>query len=891
MGTGTQMAMNALQLLKHHPPEKDLSVLSPVQELKEARTLLFARFSRGEDEGDFHESHTELVDQYFRRNLEESGTGQKLFRTKTPLAFVALGGYGRRELSVYSDIDVMILFESRIPPPARGLVEEAFYPIWDMGLELGHGIRSIKDCIRLARDDYGVLTSLLDARFICGDSGLYFTLMDSLQRKVLSKKAVSFSRWLAEQEQIRMSSYGDASYLLEPHLKEGIGGLRDYHHILWLSKAFFSLVALRDLEYMGMFSHREYEGLKESVRFIGLVRNRLHQMSARKNDRLTFDCQEKIAKTLGFKDDGDLLAVEQFLGRLHTCMTAVKSLHRSFVLTHLPSKGSRRDRIQPEVLADPLQVLQGEIGFGSATSILRDPHLLMEIFERSSRLNTPLSLESRRLVREFLYLVDRDFRGSERASRDFLSIIGAPYAFEALEQMSEVGFLGAFMPEFEHVRERVQFDSYHIYPVGTHLLHTLRHLKNLSKERNLLLPDIFSDLRSPQTLLLAGLLHDIGKVGKDHARRGAHIARNILHRLGLDRESAEDVLFLVLHHLFLAETATRRDLNDEKVVVQAARLIQSVDRLKMLYLLTWADSKATGPRAWSEWTENLVQELFFKVLHTLEKGELATPDASKRIHLTRQRVRRALTGRLGDQKLDALFEIMPPRYVLDTDAGEMARHLHVFRALREEIRRSPSSAFRLEATEEPACGSWELLFMAKDRPGLFADMAGVLALNNLNILSAHIYTWLDGTAVDIFKVSRPLDPLHTDALWEKVKRDLAGTFTGKLSLSQCLEEKSGHSRSRHPTQGTRPPDVRVDNASSDFFTLIEVFADDRVGLLYSITHTLFQLRLDIRIAKIATKADQIADVFYVLDLDGQKVLDPEQVEEIRKTLLRRLSQG
>jgi [protein-PII] uridylyltransferase len=883
--------MNAIQWIQPSLSNQGSFMPSPIEELKQARASLFTGFSKGEEEGTFYESYTELVDQYFRRNLEESGTGQRLFREKTPLAFVALGSYGRKELSLYSDIDVMILFGSRIPPLAKALVEEAFYPVWDAGLELGHGIRSIKDCVSLARDDYEVLSSLLDARFICGDSGLYFTLMDSLQKKVLSRKAVPFSKWLEEQEQIRMASYGDASYLLEPNLKEGIGGLRDYHYILWLSKAFFALAAPRDLEYMGMFSHREYEELKESLRFIGGVRNHLHHMSGRRNDRLSFGSQERIAKALGFKDQGDLLAVEQFLGRLHTSMTSVKSLHRSFVLTHLPGKGPRRDGGQPEVLSGSLQILQGEIGFRSATSILSDPHLLMEIFEWSSRLNSPLSLESRRLIREFLYLVDKAFRESERASRDFISILKAPYAFEALDQMAEVGLLGVFIPEFEHVRERVQFDSYHIYPVGTHLLHTFRNLKNLGKGRNVLLPDIFSDLRNPKALFLAGLLHDIGKVGKDHARRGAVIARNILRRLGVDKERIEDVLFLILHHLLLADTATRRDLNDEKVVVQCARLIGGVDRLKMLYLLTWADSKATGPRAWNEWTESLVQELFFKILHTLEQGELATPDASRRIRQTQQKVRRALTNQMRPQELDAFLEVMPPRYLLDTNAGEVIRHSRVFRGLQEESEKGSSSAFSLEAREEPAYGSWELLFIAKDRPGLFADLAGVLTLNNLNILSAHIYTWLDGTAVDIFRVSRPLDPLHVDSHWEKVKRDLSDTFTGKLSLTRRLEEKSALSHLHRPMQGTRPPEVRIDNASSDFFTLIEVFADDRVGLLHSITHTLFQLRLDIRIAKIATRGDQIADVFYVVDLDGQKILDAMQEEEIRKTLFLRLGRG
>ncbi|MBN1104874.1 MAG: [protein-PII] uridylyltransferase [Deltaproteobacteria bacterium] len=864
---------------------------SPIEGLKSSRDQLISRFSRGELADAFQETYTEMVDQYFRRSLQESETGRKLFREKKAVALIAVGGYGRKDLSIHSDVDVMILFGSRIPPLAKGLAEEMFYPLWDIGLDLGHGTRSIKDCVDLAKQDFEVLTSLMDARFVCGDSPLYFSLVETLHKKAVSKKASFFSRWLEEQDRLRMATFGDASSLLEPNLKEGIGGLRDYHHILWLSKVFHRLGVPRDLEYGGIFSHREYAEMKGSLQFICLVRNHLHLVSGRKNDRLTFDHQERIARILGFRDHGDLLAVEQFLGKLHASMASLKSLRSSFALTHLPGRQGLGRGEQPESLSGSIELLHGEVGFTSATSILSHPHLLVEIFEWGCRLNRPLSLDARRLVREFLYLVDEDFRRSPAVVCAFLSILRSPHAFEALDQMDTLGFLGALIPEFENVRERVQFDSYHLYPVGTHLLQTVKNLKTLGREKNLLLVDIFSDLRRPESLLLAGLFHDLGKVGKNHARKGAAITQGILDRLACDREGTEDVLFLISHHLLLAETATRRDLNDEKVVVQCARTIGTIDRLKMLYLLTWADSVATGPRAWNEWIENLVLELFFKILHTLEKGELATHDASRRIKGTERKVRRALAGQVPPAELETLFEAMSPRYLLETESGDMIRHVHVFRAHREGFGERPSTAFGLEEREEPSDGSWEVLFMARDRPGLFSDVAGVLALNNINILSAHIYTWLDGTAVDIFRVSGPVDPIHPDRIWKTVKKDMENTFTGRLSLPYRLEQKSGSGLLSHPKKGIRPPQVTIDNDSSDFLTLIEVFADDRVGLLYLITHALFQLRLDIRIAKIATRGDQIADVFYVRDLDGQKVQDREQVVEIERAILHALKQG
>jgi len=864
----------------------------PSDELKNTRSELVSLFSAGEVSETFQENYTEIIDHYFRRSVQESEAGQKLFRDKKPFAMVAVGGYGRRDLCVHSDIDVLILFDSKVPFSAKRLAEDIFYPLWNLGLDLGHGIRCIKDCLTLASENLEALTSLIDARFICGESPLYLSLTERLGKRVLPKKGLTFSRWLEEQNQMRMAVFGDASYLLEPNLKEGIGGLRDYHHLLWLTKAFFHLRVPKDLEYSGVLSHKEYEDLESHLKFIHLVRNHLHQGSARKNDRLTFDYQERIAQALAFQDQDGLLAVEQFLSQLHVSMASIKSLHRSFLFTHFPdSRRNGSDLLQPESLTAPFYSDQGEIHFPSATAILSDPLLLLDIFAEAAKAGLPLSLESKRLVREFLYLVDEPFRTSKRAARGFLSILNAPNAFDVLDQMLETGFLCFFIPELEPVKDRVQFDHYHLFPVGRHLLQTVRHLKTLHQERDILLADIFLDLHDPEPLFLAALFHDIGKTGKDHAAKGALLIRNILKRFGYDRKKMEDVYFLVHHHLVLAETATRRDLNDEKIVVQCAGRVGTIERLKMLYLLSWADGRATGPRAWNDWIANLVLELFFKILHILEKGELATPDASRRVRQSMQQVRKQIGDLLSPAEGEAIFEVMPPNYLLETSPRAIARHVTLFRRLREAGSKGLESAFCLEAEAAPASGTYDVTFLAKDRAGLFSDVAGVMALNNINILSARIYTWRDGTAVDIFTVTPPLDPIRTEEIWERIKEDLAETFQGKIPLSERLQQKAKPTILFRKNTLTRQTHVTVDNESSDFFTLIEVFTDDRIGLLYQITHALFTLGIDIRIAKIATKADQVADVFYVLDLDGQKVLEEEKVQRIRDVLLQELSKS
>jgi [protein-PII] uridylyltransferase len=851
---------------------------SAIEELKASKADLAARFSRGEVQETFQESHAEIMDQYFRRSLQESQAGRMLFRDRRHFTFVAVGGYGRKELCLRSDVDVLFIFNAKVPALAKDLAEEVLYPLWDIGLDLGHGIRGIKECLALAGEDFEVLTSVMDARFICGDSPLFFSLVEQLREKTLSKKAWAFAQWLAERNKLRMASFGDASYLLEPNIKEGIGGLRDYHHILWLAKAFFHLRVPRDLEYHGILSHREYQDLEKSVSFIELVRNHLHRLSERKNDRLTFDQQEKIAHVLGFRDQRDVLAVERFLGKLHADMALVKSLHHSFVLTHISSAGKRMEE-------------RGEISVDSATTIVNDPLTMAEVFVESCRLHRPLSLDTKRLIREFLHLIDGKFRRSERAAKAFLFIVNHENAFETLDQMLEVGFLSELIPEFALIRDRVQYDNYHIYPVGRHALQTLFHLKALGKERDLLLLAILNDLSDPEPLFLASLFHDIGKIGKDHTRKGMLITRGILKRMGYDKAKADDVLFLVNHHLLLAETATRRDLNDEKIIVQCARTVGSIKRLKMLYMLTWADGRATGPRAWNDWIGNLVLELFFKILHTLERGELASPDASRRVKQTIQRVRSEMGDRIAPSELERHFEAMSPRYLLERKPSEIASHVLRFTTLQGTVKDHPATAFGLETREGFPQGTYEVTFLGRDRPGLFADLAGAMALNNINVLSAHIYTWRDGTVVDIFTVTSPLDPMRSHEIWEKVERDLKDTFSGAFDLGERLKEKAQPSILSRRKEWRGQPEIKIDNQSSDFFTLIEVFAEDRIGLLYQITHALFHVGLDIRIAKIATKKDQVADVFYVRDLDGEKVMDGEKVAQVKQALLQSLKQG
>jgi [protein-PII] uridylyltransferase len=858
------------------------------QELHESKKNLISLFSSGKVTAAFQELYTEMVDQYFRRSMQESKIGQRLFRDKTPLAFMAVGGYGRRGLCLHSDIDLLILFGRHIPKNADTLVDEILYPLWDIGMDLGYAIRTIGDCISLGQKDFASLASMLDARFLCGNSQLYMDFVERFYDKVISKRKTAFRSWLEEQEENRARTFGSASYLLEPNLKEGIGGLRDYHHILWLSKTLFQLGALKELEKTAKISQEEYNNLVRCVQFILIVRNHLHLIPNRKNDRLGFEYQEEIAKRLGYKNRRDFLAVEQFLGKLHSAMVALHTLRNSFAVSLARKEVPKEKGIDPGLIPGNFRLFGKELSFANEKDALHNPLLLMEIFELSSRLGYPLSFHTRRKVRELLYLVNDDFIKSEWASTLFIHIIKNQNCSQTLDQMFETGFLGTFIPEFGRIAHRVQFDAYHIFPVGRHSLETIKYLKSIHKQKEILLPGIFLELPNPESLLLAALFHDIGKTGRDHANKGVITARGVLKRFNLGPEITNDILFLIQHHLLLAETATRRDLGDERIVLQFALKVETVRRLKMLYLLTWADSKATNPTAWNDWIATLVQELFFKTLHILEGSQLAAPDTSRKIKRIRSKLRKALAATTNTDDLERILDAISTRYLLNTPVSDIIHHIEMAQKISGLPESQKDTTFFFHAKEADTADHWEAVLLAKDRPGLFSDITGILALNDINILSADIYTWQDSTAVDVFKVDKPLDPIHTNEIWDRVRNDLTETLGKGIHLHRRLSEKAAASFLHKKKRPNRHPTVKIDNESSDFFTIIDVYADDQMGLLYIITNTLFRLGLDIRVARIASKADQIADTFYVRDLEGQKIEDDERLREIKKTLLHEL---
>ena len=855
------------------------------EKLRENTDQLVSNFLKGK-ELSFLEPYSRVLDNYFQESFEMSRLGPRITLNKNLYAIIALGGYGRQEQCIYSDIDLLFLFEKKVPEETEALIREIIYPLWDMGLDVGYATRSIRESVHLALEEIEVLTSLLDARFICGMSPLYSSLMEKLGQKITTRRSNKIIAALIENNRRRHRYYGDSAYLLEPNLKEGQGGLRDYHTMLWIARIKSNLRQFRDFEYHGYLSHDELDSLRNSLRFIWNIRNRLHHLTGRKCDQLYFEHQAALATSLNFREENGQHPVEKFLSDLHGHMDFVKQQHFIFLYDlGYSSSSTRKRRTKKITTVKGLKVsAEGMLNFVSSEGIIKFPGLLMKIFEESACLNIPLSIEAKRLAKEFRYLIDEAFISSLENVQSFDQILAATAStFEVLSEMLNTGVLTQYIPEFRDIENRIQYDEYHLYPVDRHSLRAVQILKSFGTKEDTsnapLCGDLYKGLKNRRLLLWAALFHDIGKgvPGERHSKTGAKIARTALSKRGFNNQEIETVSFLVEEHLMLFKTATRRDLYDEETAVFCARKIKDARHLKMLYLLTVADAMSTGPKAWNEWTAALLKDLFFKVVNIIEHGELATRDAVNVVDEKKKKVLSSGFELHPKEELETLFNFMSPRYLLYASAEDILEHIKLYQQIGVDD-------FFWRVVEAPDSNSRTVTICAKDRPGLISKIAGTFTLNSLDILNVQVFTWRNNIALDIFEVKPPPDLIFEAKTWERAAKQLQSALAGELDLTAALSEKlkmyrSGKARPRH-----RPHKIVLDNNSSSFFTIVEVFAYDFPGLLYSITDALFRCKLDVWVAKISTKVDQVVDVFYVRDFDGQKVDSPDQVAAVKAAI-------
>ena len=832
-------------------------------------------------------SHSRLVDEF----IAGCFTGADGAVHGESVAIVALGGYGRQELFPYSDIDLMVLYGSDYHQQVRAIADAVLYPLWDSGMEVGHGVRTIDESLRHAAEDYFFQVALLDARLVVGSSELFGNLMTEFREKFVEGHRDQFVEQMKDHRRRRRNRYGHHSYLLEPHIKEGKGGLRDIQAMVWTAKVVFGLADIEEIFSAGLLLEEEQRDFSASWEMLIRLRNRLHYVSRRKNDQLYLEQQIEMAEAFGYTGSSTVLAVENFMRDVyrHLRVVAVTTdLFFDHVDEVLGLAGKGHVHVADKEVEKGVEIRNGRIHLIlNQRQLEARPHVLMRLFLSAARTGLPLHHRTQKAVMANLDLVNDKIRLSSRMSKAFLAIlVEAENVFAVLETMLETGMLQAYIPEFAHIVTLAQHDVYHIYTVDRHSLQTIVELRNVAREQE----SVYRQIARPHVLFLAALLHDIGKgSGTEHCQKGAEIVTVVGRRMGFSADECKLLSFLVRYHLFIPENALRRDLNDVAFIQRCAETIGDLERLAMLYLLSIADSRATGPSAWSDWKATLMQEIFLRIFPYLD---FAGGQASGLVEIgqhveqgaewLREQVEDMLHGEvrplidLASLSSDYITSFAPEKV-----AGHIRLHRDNFRVLRQK-----SLVFAHDND-----GEWEVLVMSSDRPGLLAKICGVVALNNLAVAKAQIFTWDDGTVVDVLDV-RPVDGVGFDEKdWESMNRDLDAAIAHRLDIGSKLYKKLSAGYGRRPElEAMITPRVIVDNHSSDVYSVIEVHSADLPGMLYRITQTLADFGMNIHRAYIATEVEQLIDVFYVLDARGQKLTDPDQQREIVHGLLYALGQ-
>ncbi len=854
--------------------------------LIEKKETLVQAFLKGEAP-DFLDRLTTALDEYFYSVFEKSIAARKMVISGNPFAVIALGGYGRKEQCIHSDIDLLILFDKTVPPDVEGFVQELLYPLWDARFEVGYAVRNIDECIRMSFERFDILTTVLDARFICGASLVYSAFMEKFRQRLSAKHLKPTLNYLLEHGEKRLEDFGDSTYLVAPDLKSGFGGLRDYHTLLWYAKIKSNIKTRRDLEYYGFLSHFEYETLEESLNYIWDIRNRLHFIAKRKNDTLHFEHQAEVASLMDFQNSGGQPDVELFLGQLHEKMEFLKQIFQITYEDILSSSRLRKNKSAAKpTKTDGLVIHKRRLYFANTVAIMQKPDLLLKIFLESGQNRIPLSIEARRVASEFRHLVDEKMRSDPRIVKIFKRILGLSYwEFNVLNVMLSTGILQQFIPELSALVNKIQYNHYHLFPVDKHSIRCVQ-IINSFKDPGTTMVDtlyasVYKEIRNKNVLLVAGLLHDIGKAdpAKEHSKRGARIAGPILDRLGFNATEKEDIVFLIKNHLLLAKTATRRDIFDEETAVYTAHSIGKIRLLRMLFLLTVADSKATGPKAWNDWTENLIKDLFLKTMGILKTGELASKKTQRLIEKKKKDVLGLLRESWREEEVNRQLSSMSRRYLLYVPARNIVDHINLFRNLGERD-------YIWQITKENGGSDMRTVSICgKDKPGFYSKIAGVFFQNNIDIVASQAYSLGDSHILDVFNVRPPKDRLFEKEKWEKAEKDLTCALEDDHYLDRALE-KIPETLTAPPGKRPEPNQVRIDNETSSFFTIVEVLTYDFPGLLFAVTNALYRSGLNVNVAMVGTKVDQVIDIFYVRDVGGdQKVESEEKLDQIKSTII------
>lgn len=813
------------------------------------------------------------------------------------LALLAVGGYGRAEMAPCSDVDLLFLTPWKITGWAESVIESTLYMLWDLHLKVGHAARTVDDCLRLARADMTVRTSLLEQRPLAGDARLAEELPRRLRREVLRRGSTAFVEAKLDERERRHARHGGHRYVNEPNVKEGKGGLRDLQSLLWIARHVHEAETGEALVASRAFSREEHEAFRHAEDFLWAVRCHLHLITGRPDDQLTFDRQVELAERMGYEDAPGRRAVERFMQDYFRHATRVGDLTRIFLAAlearHIKREPSllgraagrvtgRRPRVRPGY-----QVVHNRLSVADPASFLADPVNLLRLFEEGLRTGLHLHPDAMRLVRANLALIDSRVRQDPEARAIFLALLldhGNPE--RALRRMNELGALAAFIPEFEPVVAMMQFNMYHHYTVDEHIIQCVGQLARIERgELEAELPLCTAIMRGPdverRVLTVALLLHDLGKGRpEDHSILGARLARRVAPRLGLSAEESETVEWLVRHHLLMSDMAQKRDIADPRTVRDFAKAVRTRRRLDLLTVLTACDIRGVGPRTWNNWKAQLLRALHERTAHALEEGMEALGRGVQEAE-----AKAALAEGLADWPAAAREAEIARHYGPYWQGFGTDDHL----ALARLGRGLTNGEIRMEIVPDEERDATRARFAMVDHPGIFARLTGAVALAGANVVDARTYTTRDGCATAVFWLQdaggNPFEASRLPRLRAAIERILAG----EIVAAEALAPKDRVPRRERAFQ--RPTHITFDNEGSEIYTIIEVDARDRPGLLHDLARTLAASNVHIALAVVATYGEQAVDSFYVKDSFGLKLHSEARREGLERRLRAAIERG
>ena len=811
------------------------------------------------------------------------------------LCVVAVGGYGRGTLAPGSDIDILFLLQGANRAGDEAVVESMLYFLWDLKQKVGHATRTVEECLKQAKADMTIRTTLLECRFLLGDRQQLDTMLARFDNEIVRHTAPQFvAAKLAERDQ-RIQRAGASRYLVEPNVKEGKGGLRDLNTLFWIAKYAYRVQDVEALVAVGLFSEHELRLFRRCETFLWKVRCHLHFLTGRPEERLSFDLQRAIAGKLGYSERGGLSAVERFMKHYFVIAKHVGDL-TNIVCAALEERQTKpravfdrfvgrfkHRRSKPRDLG-PFALETDRVTISSNDVFEKAPINLIRLFHVAAHNELAIHPDAQRLVTRSLPRIDAKLRADPEANRLFLEILTNPHSSErALRLMNEAGVLGRFIPDFGRIVALMQFNMYHHYTVDEHLLRAMGELAALELHlRDSDLPlssSIMPTISHRRALYVALLLHDIAKGRKeDHSIAGAQVARKLCPRLGLDEAETETVAWLVEQHLIMSNIAQSRDLADPRTIEAFAKVVQSVERLKMLTILTVCDIRAVGPGVWNGWKGELIRTLYWETEVVLAGG-YSSVDRKRRVEQAQKELRGKLTA-WSDPDFTDYAARHYPAYWLKVDVAHKVQHALLLHASAVEMH-----SLATEVATDAFRGVTELTVIAPDHPRLLSVIAGACAAAGANIVDAQIFTTTDGLALDTICISRAFDRDEDEQRrGQRIARSIEQALRGEIRLSEQVAAKAGAAAARGETF-TVPPDVVIDNSLSNMYSVIEVSGLDRPGLLFDLTFALSRLNLNIGSAHIVTFGEKAVDAFYVTDLTGAKVVNPARQGAVRRHLL------